>query len=178
VIRKLMVVLGAALAMTLFPLAAAHAQSYPPNGTVESSDPTPAPGGTITVTACCYMPGSTVTFSFTAPSELAGAAAGDAVTAVADANGVATAEITLAEDASGTVTIYASGTGTDGNPVTNTTTVTVSADGGGEAAPLPRTGSDNSTPMVAFAIVLLCMGAAGVVVGRRRSTAKATADAK
>ena len=120
-IRRLLLLAGALVLMLAAP---AHAQ-YTPG--ISVNPPTVVPGGTVTVTACCFQPGSTVTFT------IGGATLG---TALADANGVATGSFTVpATVPAGAATVAAAGLDAGGNPITTTCTATVS---GGTTATTAR----------------------------------------
>jgi len=137
-------------------LSAGATQAYTPSEeTLIPDTPTVAPGGTVVFDANGFRPGSTVTFTVN------GSNIG---TAVADAFGVASISwVVPAGQASGRVTASAVGVGPDGEPAVVTATVTVTGSGG-----LPATGSD-SFGLVQVAMVLLAVGAVGVVGVRRRS---------
>jgi LPXTG-motif cell wall-anchored protein len=165
----------------------ARAQPYAEGVTV--SDAALEPGEAVTLSACCFLPGSEVVFSITSDA-LNPDVRGTVVlgTDLADQAGVATGTFTLPENIGpGPATITATGTGIDGEPLTYSTTVMIA----GEPAPpdgmptpgptavvttprpgaLPVTGSDGALPLSLIAAALLGTGGLAVLAGRRRRTA-------
>ena len=117
---------------------------------------TVTPGGRVVFDANGFKPGSTVMFT------VKGSNIG---TAVANSLGVATFSWKVpASQGSGRVTASAIGVDPNGQPAVATATVTVKS----RTGLLPGTGSD-SFGLIQVAMVLLAVGAIGVVVGRRRS---------
>ncbi len=162
---KKILMLGAVL---LFLTAgAAQAQTYPPGGnTITSNDTNVTPGQAVTFTAQVFAPGSTVTFTlFSAPVVLG--------TATANSSGVATLTASIPSGtAIGAHTVEATGTGTNGQPLTVVLSLTVSTSGTG----LPITGSSNTTPMTQWAIGAIAAGGLLVLVAKRRHSSKAEAS--
>ena len=162
VVRAALLVAALAALAALFALALvapaspAHAQ-YTPG--VSVVPPNVAPGGSVTVTACCFAPGSTVTFT------VGGATLG---TALADANGVASGTFTVPANVSGALTVAASdGTTTQSATVTVTGVTATTAGVGG----LPVTGSD-ARPLGLAAAGLVGAGVLVLIgVTRRRAPA-------
>jgi hypothetical protein len=163
----------AALWLIAMPVAAQE-PDYPPDGeTVTVSDPTPAPGQAITITASGFLAGETVVFTISTIEvfSTAGASVRLAQTGqttigsdVADANG--TASVTFnAPTAAGRYLIQATGQ-TSGAQATTLITVGEPAD---EDDALPFTGS-NVGNLVVPAVVALVAGALliGVASTRRR----------
>jgi hypothetical protein len=153
-----MLLLAAALVVVI--AAPAYAQ-YNPGVTT-----TVNPNGTATFTACCYQPGSTVTFS------VGGVVIG---TSAVNAAGVATGTFAVpAGVAAGTNTVTAAGTGSTGAAVTETGSVVV----GGTTATtavtglrLPATGSSPATvPIGLIAVGLVVAGSLALLGARRRDS--------
>jgi LPXTG-motif cell wall-anchored protein len=159
-IQRLLLLAGAFVLLLATP---AHAQ-YTPGVSVTPANPTA--GAQATLTACCFQPGSPVTFS------VGGAALGAPVTA--NASGVATLTFTVPAGVSGAVTVVASGVDATGAPLTTSGTATVAAGGGGTPATtagingLPVTGSDSAVPMSLVAAGLVALGALMLFVVRTR----------
>lgn len=160
--------------------APAHGQPYPPAPLFTTvSDSTVVRGQVIDITAGTFMAGTNVTFTFTSEPVTLGSDA-------ADADGVAAISAAIPADARlGSHTISASGTGTDGSPLTLSTTVTVvsaeaaAAEAVAGARPvtvsgaLPRTG-DSSLPLARVGAALLAVGGGLVFITRRRRAAATT----
>jgi hypothetical protein len=143
----------------------AGAGEYPPaDDGIVVDDPTVESGQTVNVTAQCFEPGSTVTFS------VAGATVG---TAVASAEGVATLAYQVPEG-SGDVVVTATGTGCSGDELVLGVTLTRAA-AAGEA--LPATGSSSSIPMARVAVSMLAVGGLMVFAARWRKQRTATLGA-
>jgi hypothetical protein len=134
-----------------------------------------APGGTVTVVASGYQPGSTVTFHI----RRAKASRAPLGRATVNAAGTATATLTIPTSlAPGTYTISCSGVDADGTAVEVASNVRVvdgtggGGDGGGGSEPgsddLARTGS-NSGALARVAVLLVAGGAALLLFGRKRS---------
>lgn len=161
---KKILMLGAVL---LFLTAgAAQAQTYPPGGnTVTANDTTVTPGQSITLSAQVFQPGATVTFTlFSAPVVLG--------TATANSSGVATLTATIPSNTTpGTHTIEATGTGSNGQPLTVVLSITVAGAGTG----LPVTGSSNTTPMTQVGVAAIAAGGLLVLLAKRRHDRKAAA---
>jgi LPXTG-motif cell wall-anchored protein len=183
-------------AVVLLTLAIPTAVSAQPYGAPGISTSAPlVPGATVTLTACCFVPGTEVVFSATRegqPPVVAGS------TVVAGPDGVATLTTTVPADAPpGTVVIHAAGTPLAGYepapaaplpivsaPLETTTTLVepppttaaavaaeaVDAASGATTGQLPVTGSELARPLSLVALVLLAGGAAVLVVRRRHVT--------
>ncbi len=167
-LKRLLVLTFAAIALVASP---ASAGEYPPeDDSITTSDPTVDKGQTVTVTAECFEPGSTVQFS------VAGTSIGSGV---ANASGVASVQYTV-PDGSGDIVVTATGTGCDGEPLVLTVTLTrnaatpVAAPGG---SALPETGSSSSVPLARIAVSLLGVGALAVFAARYRQRRTATLGA-
>jgi LPXTG-motif cell wall-anchored protein len=187
-------------AVVLFTLAIPTAVSAQPYGAPGISTSAPlVPGATVTVTACCFVPGTQVVFSATRtdPGQPPVVVVAD-ITATAGPDGVATLNATVPADAQpGTVVVSASGTPLSGYepapaaplpivsaPLETTTTLveppptTVAAvaaeaiegASGATTGQLPVTGSELARPLSLVALVLLAGGAAVLVVRRRHVT--------
>lgn len=156
-----------ATGLLLFAAAPAAAQQYPPaEDTLTLSDSTVTVGQEVTASASTFEPGSSVAFEINPPLG----------SATADVNGVATLTFTVPDLAPGDHTVTASGTGTDGAPLTVSATLTIVGEsagaGGAGGGPLPATGNDSSVPLARIGAVLLAGGALAVLAARkRRSTA-------
>lgn len=133
----------------------------PPNG-IEVDDSTVVAGQTVTLTAQCFMPGTTA--QFTVEDANIGSA-------IADADGVVTLLYAVPEG-TGDIIVQASGTGCDGLPLVLGITLTREV---GSAA-LPRTGSDSSLPMARLAASLVAAGALMVFASRWRQQRSAPAS--
>jgi hypothetical protein len=156
-IRRLLLLAGALVLLMATP---AHAQ-YSPG--VITNPQTVVAGNGVEVAACCFQPGTTVTFM------VGGATLG---TAIANPSGVAGGVFVVPASAgSGALTITASGVDAAGNPVTQTGAITVS---GGTTATtagvggLPVTGSDSALPLSLLAAGLVVVGATTLFVVRTR----------
>ncbi|HLM64116.1 MAG TPA: LPXTG cell wall anchor domain-containing protein [Acidimicrobiales bacterium] len=157
--------------------APAAAQQYPPaENQVTISDACVPPGGSLTVTAGTFTPGSSVSFT------LALAPLG---TVTADASGIATVSATVPSDATeGEAAVAVAGEGATG-PLALSGHVTIDADdcapapgavvpAGPAGTNLPRTGSD-VVPLVQIGLALAALGGLTLAVAskRRRSTSPA-----
>lgn len=144
--------------------------------TISVDDTTVTPGQQVTVTACCFAPGTEVRIEFRSDPVLLAAVR-------ADAGGAIAAQVAIPTGATlGAHTISAIGTGLDGSPLALSVGVVVSEaaaaaptpGSGGEvtaaaAGDLPRTGS-STAPLVAAAALLVTLGAATSAIARRRRT--------
>jgi LPXTG-motif cell wall-anchored protein len=194
--RKPLALLAALAAVLLVAAPSAAQAAYPPAPPPTVSNPTPLVGTAVSIEACCFVPGSVVTFSLDFGASLAsgigggggfrGAAAfvptevcGDSCQLTADSSGGVEAEVT--PDEPGTYTATFTGTGIDGQPLTRTVTFEAQAaadedgteeisnpDGGGV---LPDTGAEIATWTLTGA-GLIALGALVVVGSRRRSHAE------
>ena len=142
---------------------AAHAQDYPPRGnSLTASASVVAAGTPVTLTAQVFLPGTNVVFRiFSDPVTLG--------TATANSNGVATLTATIPSNFSGQHTITASGSGANGQPLTVSTTITVTQG----HAPLPRTGSSHTKPYTEIGIGALAVGGLLLLGAKRRRSAHA-----
>jgi LPXTG-motif cell wall-anchored protein len=157
-------------AVMLFATAGAvHAQDYPPAAnSLVVSDTTVVVGQSVTLTSKTFLAGSQVTFTmFSAPIVLG--------TATANSSGVATLVTAIPGGvAAGSHRVEATGTGTNGQPLTVSSTITVGGTGGTN---LPTTGSANTRPMTQIALGALAGGGLLVfLASRRRSRAKHVDD--
>jgi LPXTG-motif cell wall-anchored protein len=164
-LKKILGFAAIVLATTVASSGVASAQdAYPPAGdTVAASDTTVEPGQPVTISARTFCAGCPVTFMlFSEPINLG--------TVDADANGVATITFTVPEELSaGTHTVEASGTGADGQPLTVTTTITVTgAAGGAGGGNLPTTGNDSAISMSQVALAAIVGGGLLVLVANKR----------
>lgn len=149
------------LAITLLVALAApaFAQSYTEGVTTDRASVTP--GGQLGVSACCFPPGSTVTFS------VGGAVLG---IGIANADGVASGTFTVPSNvAAGAATVTASATAPDGTVITQTGALEVGSTSATTAmiSGLPVTGSSSSLPLTALAAALVAVGGLAVLAGRR-----------
>lgn len=169
-VKKILLLSAALLFVTAGTATAQDAYPPPEGEAITVSDATPAPGQQITIQACCFQPGSTVTFTLYSQPVTLG-------TATADANGVATLVATIPSNiAPGPHTIEATGIGMDGQPLTVTQQITVVAPGDGTgtgAGDLPRTGSDSTLPMTQIAIAAIAGGGLLVLLASKRRKADA-----
>jgi hypothetical protein len=134
----------------------AHAGEYTPPPGIVVDDPTPDPGGQVTVTGESCEVGATVTIS------LGGVVVG---TAVVGADGTFTATFTVpADTAPGTYEVSVTNCATE----VLGTTITV---GGPQGTALPRTGSNSTEPLVRTGVVLVAAGVVLVYAVRRRQQA-------
>lgn len=165
-VKKLLLLCAALLIATAGTAAAQDAYPPPQGEQIQVSDATPEPGQQITLRACCFMPGTTVTFTLYSQPVTLG-------TATADADGWATLVATIpAGTAPGVHTIEATGIGLDGQPLTVTQQITVVAPGGA-GQPLPRTGSDSTVPMTQIAVAAIAGGGLLVLLANKRRSARA-----
>ena len=165
-IRRLLLLAGALLVVLAASAAPASAQ-YGGGGATATAN-----GRNVTVDACCFAPGSTVTF--TAGGNVLG-------TAVAGSDGRAVGSFTIpASVASGNVTVTAAGTGSNGQPVSVNTAVRLPGSGAGNqgqgqgnqgSGQLPRTGSGIALPLSIGGALLIGLGGLFVLTTRRRQTA-------
>jgi hypothetical protein len=167
--------LVAAAAMALVAMAApAGAQQYPPaTNSLTISDTTPTPGQTVEITAQTYQSGASVTITMNSEPVVLGSATSDP-TGVARLSGTIPANAAL-----GTHTLVATGTGSDGQPLTLQLSFTVvAADGSGGGAgggALPRTGDDSSLPLARIGLGLAAAGGVITAVAAKRRKAAPTA---
>jgi LPXTG-motif cell wall-anchored protein len=190
--------IGAAVVLlTLAIPTAASAQPYGAPGI--TTDAPLVPGATITVTACCFQPGTEVVFTAARVEPGPQGFALPDNTAVAGPDGVAALTTTVPPDAPpGTVVIQATGTPLAGyepgpaaplpivsalpettttmavTPPTSTAAVAAeaieSAAGATATGQLPVTGSELGRPLSLVALVLVAAGAAVLVARRRHVT--------
>lgn len=128
-----------------------------------TSDSSVSAGQVVTISAQCFLPGSTVTF--TDGRSFNG-------TGTADSSGVASVQYTV-PPGNEPITITASGTGCDGGAQVLDVHLTrepgaPTATGG---ADLPRTGDDSSLPLSRLGMALVAAGGAVAYVARRRQHA-------
>lgn len=144
-------------------VARAQDPSYPtPGNSLTADDTTVAPGESMVLGVQICQPGSSATF------RLESAVLG---TATANSSGVATLTATIPSNTSpGSHTIEATCTGTNGQPLTQVLSFTVT---GGATGGLPTTGSANTTPMTQVAIAAIAAGGLLVLLANKRRTAKA-----
>jgi LPXTG-motif cell wall-anchored protein len=162
--RKTLIVAACAFAGALF-MAGPAGATYPPDA---PSVGTPASsvgnGASTTVSGSGWQAGSTVALTIASTPQSLGSA-------TVQSDGTFSKDVTLPCVESGTHTITASGTGSDGTSQTATSTISVtgscSSSGGGT---LPHTGSSAAALFTVAAAVGL-LGAALVIVTRRRRSA-------
>lgn len=150
------------LVASVFGAGVAHAAEYPPvSGDLSVSTASVSPGGSLDVSGGGCAAGAEVSLA------VAGASAGSAI---ADEVGAFSASVQIPSDASGTVDVTATCTDPVGSPLVLSAQVTVAADGvgTGDGSGLPLTGA-GTLPMVLLGLVLLGLGGAFVVAGRRRA---------
>ena len=153
------------------------ASAYPgqdPAAVVSSG--TVAPGGSVSFTASGFAPGSSVTLSVSGP--------GTSTSSSVSADGAGTvAQVVTLGSAVGTYTITATGTDGDGNPVSVSSTVLVSADAasggsgtsaGGTGGTLARTGVDDVATIAWMAFGVLVLGGVLVAVASGRGRTRQT----
>lgn len=176
------VVIGLLLVLGLGSSASADLARYPISSGVTG---TIAPGGTVTFTASGFEPGSTVTVTTNGPS----GTRTDTVTAT----GAGTVSLPVVLGSAGRYTFVASGTGADGNPLTVSETLQVSAgatatpttttaaapavrgNAGSTGGSLARTGVDGlaTTAWVGFGVLVLGGVLVAVASGRGRTRQEA-----
>jgi LPXTG-motif cell wall-anchored protein len=157
-IRRTLLLAGLLLAAFASP---ALAQPYDEGVTV--SPAAVAPGSEVTVSACCYLPGTTVMFSIN------GQPLGSAVV---NSGGVAAGTFIVPSSVvAGASVVGAAGILPDGTPGGFTGTVQVGA-GTVATVPglggLPVTGSSQALPFSLVAVLLLAGGGAALLASRRR----------
>ena len=157
-IRRVLLLAGAFLLLSATPALAQYMQPG-----VQTDSDTVTPGGSIGVAACCYPPGTTVTFS------IGGTTLG---VAIADANGVAAGTFTVPSNvAAGTAMVTASGMTSGGVLITQTSgalAVGTTSATNARVSGLPATGSGLALPLSAAGAVLVAAGGLLVLGGRRR----------
>jgi hypothetical protein len=167
--------LVALVVVTVLGLSAPSGAQYNEHPTCRITPTTVAPGGTVTVVAEGFLPGSTVVFGI----EETRASRAPVGQATADSQGTATAEITLPSGlADGSYTITCSGLDAEGAQVEVGSVVRVDSgtagngggddDGGPGSDDLARTGS-NSGALARIAVLLVAGGAALLLLGKKRS---------
>jgi len=166
------VVVAAAVAVVLL-AAPAAAQQYPPaENSLTVSDTTPTPGQTIDIEARTFVAGSAVSVTLNSDPVLLG-------TPTSDPSGVARLSATIpANTALGAHTIVATGTASDGTPLTLTVSINVVAadgSGGSGGGGLPRTGDDTSLPLARIGLALAAAGGVITAVAAKRRKAAAAA---
>jgi hypothetical protein len=141
--------------VTVFLATPVLAQGYPPGAqTIEVSDSTVFPCGTVTVTGSNLVPGITVEITF--DGEVIGSA-------VVGADGTYSVSVTIPCDtAPGTYVLSAGGVNTQ---------ITVLAVGGGGGAGAPGTGANLGAGILILA-ALLVVGITSLVATRRRVVAQ------
>lgn len=157
-IRRIVLAVAAAVALTLVPAAAMAYEA--PGFTFSVSDATPATGIPFTAVITGAEPGSVVTLTITG---------GQVLTATANASGVATFTVTL--NAAGVYTLTATNAAGE---VLGTQTVTVAAAAAAAVPALSSTGFDGM-PLAVGGGVLVLAGAGAVAVARRRKSAQVPA---
>jgi LPXTG-motif cell wall-anchored protein len=137
----------------------AQAQDYPPaTNSLVASDNTVDRGQVVAFTARTFRPGTVVTFTFFSDPVRLG-------TATAGSNGVATLSAAIpANAAAGTHRVEATGTGSNGSPLTVSASLVVS----GARDPLPKTGSDSTWPLATAGVLAVAVGGLLLLVVRRR----------
>jgi LPXTG-motif cell wall-anchored protein len=133
--------------------------SYAPSrGTATVNTTTVAPGGTVTISGGGFRAGSTVVIHLVPGGTRVG-------TATAGADCRFTATVTIPTGVLGTqFSLEASGVDPSGNALVVGATINVAGAGGA----LPTTGSSSTQPLTMAGIGLVLIGAAAVVVVRRR----------
>ena len=167
------------LALVAFGAPAAFGQAYPTNTPLLlASSNTPPAGSQLTLVAEGFVPGASVTFTYSlVPGSNTAAVRtpnlatnGTFGTAVADAAGTATL-VATAPSLAGTFLVTASSP--DGRSASTTITILALASGGSTSG-LPTTGADfGSTTLTAGALLLVGVGLVGGVAIRRRSRSAA-----
>jgi LPXTG-motif cell wall-anchored protein len=172
--------LAALLGVMFFGMSAsAFAATYPPSGpTAGSSSAAVSDGGTLTLTGQGWLPGSQVDLTlFSTPVPLG--------TATVAADGSFTKTVTIPSSTPpGNHTIVMSGRDANGNPATQSISITVKAAGtasGSNAAPASNartsgfasTGAQKAASMTFVGVTLLLFGGVLVIVFRRRHAARA-----
>jgi hypothetical protein len=155
-IRRIVLAVAAAVALTLVPAAAMAYEA--PGFTFSVSDATPATGVPFTAVITGAVPGSVVTLTVTG-------VAGQTLTATANASGAATFTVTL--NAAGAYTLTATNAA---GAVLGTQVVTVAAAAAAAVPALSSTGFDGM-PLAVGGGVLVLAGAGAVVVAKRRKSA-------
>jgi LPXTG-motif cell wall-anchored protein len=145
--------------LAFVPATNAIASPYTANG-VTVSNSSPSPGETVTVTAGGFQPGSEASITILSDPILL-------ATPTADANGQVSADVAIPADfAEGSRhTIEVSGIAPDGSPYSTSIEITL-------AGGLAQTGAE-AAGLIAAAVVLVGLGAAIVVLSRRRTRAQA-----
>lgn len=172
-IRALVAMVALAVVTLLGVSAPSGAQGYASTPSCSVSPSSVPPGGTVTVVASGFLPGSTVTFGI----ERARASRAPVGQATANEAGTATAEITVpASLPPGSYSVTCSGLDAEGAAVEVASIVRVTdgtTGGGGDddgtgGDDLARTGS-NSGALARVAVLLVAGGAALLLFGRKRS---------
>ena len=158
--RKL-IGMGTAMVLTLIFAQAAYAV-YNSAGPVSLSTSNPSAGGSISISACCYMPRTMVTFTIESEPVVLG-------TATADADGEASMTAIIPAGFSGSHEIVATGVAPDNSVLVLSSPITV----GGSALPntsmsAPTSGvSPLLTALTVLGVVVVSAGALFFARGRR-----------
>lgn len=155
------------------------AQGYSSIPSCSVTPPSVSPGGTVTVVASGFLPGSTVTFEI----ERARMSRAPLGQATADETGTATAEVVVPSNLRpGTYTVSCTGIDAEGADVVVASNVSVvdETNGGGGGPDGDGTGSDpgsddlartgsNATTLVRIAVLLIAAGGAALLATRKRA---------
>lgn len=157
--------------VAMFALAGAAFAQYPTAGSIDCDASTVLPGEAFACSAGGFLPGSDV--SVTASGSTTDESPWTfETTTTADESGVASANIQVPDNATGSITVTFAGLDAEGNArvLSNSTAVTVvqPAAQGDDAADLPATGSDMTGGVIAMT-ALVTVGAALLLVTRRRT---------
>jgi LPXTG-motif cell wall-anchored protein len=172
-LKRIVLVAGASLLLLL--ASPASAQTNPSGQQGQHVDSTASDNGTISCSGDGFKPGSDEEFSIASTPTVLGHA-------TADASGHVTLTAPLPGNITpGTHTVTVSGIGANGQPLSLSTQVLVSAAAAANAARnagvapattapgsnLPRTGSDNSG-LIRIGVLLVALGGGAVLVTRKR----------
>ncbi len=155
---------GIAALLVVVAMGTAQAQDYPPvNNSLVASVSSGTPGTNVLYTARTFQIGTTVRFVFNStPVELG--------TAVANSNGIAQLTAPIPSVETGAHRVDATGTGSNGQPLTVSTNIQVT----GTGTAIPRTGSNDSLPMATIGVSAVAVGGLLLLLANRRRTPATT----
>lgn len=159
--KKLLAVAALSLTALALSLSTAWAQNYQPQNFISTDRQVVQRNQPIRVDACCFLSNTFVQYIGSSTPRVVG-------NDQADANGFSTITFTVPADfENGTHTVNARGTGRDGQPLSLTTTFTVTGGGG-----LIPTGSQ-TLPWVLVGLGTVVVGGTFVGFARRRNRGSA-----
>ena len=163
--KKILSVVAVVLGMlATAPIANAQSnEAYPPRDVLLTVNPHACDATSITGTVTGAQPGTEVTVSLSAASGWKALAPVASDSGTADASGSMSFTLSVADGTYGTFTVTATGTNTNGDPFSVTSTVDLI-----ECKPLPDTGSNSTGTFLNIGAVALMAGLLFVVGAARR----------